>query len=99
MPPASWVTSFIMSNIDEVADITFSQPMSTADEVAQEILNLVANNKRERSMPRISGLLTTIMYLFPWLGRLAKPILNRKGRSVKRKIKAQMRQAEEEQGA
>lgn len=92
-------TGFIMSNIDVVADITFSQPMSTADEVAQEILNLVANNKRERSMPPISGLLTTVMYLFPGLGRLAQPLLNRRGRSVKHKIKAQMRQAEEEQGA
>ncbi len=92
-------TGFIMSNIDVVTDITFSQPMSTADEVAQEILNLVANNKRERSMPPISGLLTTIMYLFPWLGRAVMPLLVRKGRSVKRKLKAQMRQAEEKQGA
>ncbi len=92
-------TGFIMSNIDVVTDITFSQPMSTADEVAQEILNLVANNKRERSMPPISGLLTTIMYLFPWLGRAVMPLLVRKGRSVKRKLKAQMRQTEEEQGA
>ena len=91
-------TGFIMSNIDVVTDITFSQPLSTAEEVAQEILNLAANNKRERSMPPISGLLTTIMYLFPWLGRLAMPLLVLKGRSVKRKLKAQMRQAEEEQG-
>jgi short-subunit dehydrogenase len=92
-------TGFIMSNMDIVADITFSQPMSTADEVAQEILNLVANNKRERAMPPISGLLATITYLFPWLGRLARPFLDRKGRSVKRRIKAEMRQAEEEPGA
>ncbi len=92
-------TGFIMSNIDVVTDITFSQPLSTADEVAQEILNLVANSKRERSMPPISGLLTTVMYLFPWLGRATMPLLIRRGRSVKRKLKAQMRQAEEEQGA
>ena len=92
-------TGFIMSNIDEVSDITFSQPMSTAEEVAEEILNLAANNKRERSMPPISGFLTTIMYLFPWLGRVMMPLLVRKGRNVKRKLKAQMRQAEDEQGA
>ncbi len=91
-------TGFIMSNIDDVTDVTFSQPLSTAEEVAQEILNLVANNKRERSMPPISGLLTTIMYLFPWLGRLVLPLMIRKGRNVKRKLKAQMRQMEEEQG-
>ncbi len=91
-------TGFIMSNIDEVTDVTFSQPMSTADEVAQEILNLTANAKRERSMPPISGLLTTINYLFPWVGRLVLPLMIRKGRNVKRKLKAQMRQMEEEQG-
>lgn len=92
-------TGFIMSNIDEVTDITFSQPMSTADEVAQEILNLVGNNKRERSMPPASGLLTTLSYLFPRLFRLLRPLLNRKGRNVKRKLKAQMRKMEEEQSA
>ena len=91
-------TGFIMSNIDDVTDVTFSQPMSTADEVAQEILNLTANAKRERSMPPISGLLTTINYLFPWVGRLVLPLMIRKGRNVKRKLKAQMRQMEEEQG-
>ena len=91
-------TGFIMSNIDAVTDITFSQPMSTADEVAQEILNLTANKKRERSMPPISGLLTTTMYLFPWLGRLVLPLMIRKGRIVKRKLKARMRQMEEKQG-
>lgn len=91
-------TGFIMSNIDDVTDITFSQPMSTADEVAQEILNLTANKKRERSMPPISGLLTTTMYLFPWLGRLVLPLMIRKGRIVKRKLKARMRQMEEKQG-
>ncbi len=92
-------TGFIMSNIDVVTDITFSQPLSTADEVAQEILNLVANKKRERSMPPVSGLLTTLMYLFPSLGRLTMPLLIRRGRSVKRKLKAQMRQAQEQQDA
>ena len=92
-------TGFIMSNIDVVTDITFSQPLSTADEVAQEILNLVANKKRERSMPPISGLLTTVMYLFPRLGRMTMPLLIRRGRSVKRKLKAQMRQAQDQQDA
>jgi short-subunit dehydrogenase len=92
-------TGFIMSNIDAVADITFSQPMSTAEEVAEEIFKLVANNKREKSMPPISGLLTTMTYLFPWIGRTMMPLLVRKGRSVKRRLKAEMRRAEEEQGA
>ena len=88
-----------MSNIDVVPDVFFSQPLNTADEVAQEILNLVANKKRERSMPPASGLLMTLSYLFPWLWRMLQPLLIWKGRSVKRKLKAQMRQTEEEPGA
>ncbi|MGH7129926.1 MAG: SDR family NAD(P)-dependent oxidoreductase, partial [Planctomycetaceae bacterium] len=48
-------TGFVMSNIDAVADITFSQPLSTADEVATEIMNLAVNDRRERSMPPLSG--------------------------------------------
>lgn len=83
-------TGFIMSNIDIVADITFSQPMSTADDVAHAIMNLCTNTKRERSMPPISGGLTTLSYLFPWLGSKLRPLLDSRGRKVKRRLKAEM---------
>lgn len=83
-------TGFIMSNIDDVADITFSQPMSTSEQVADVIMQLCTNDKRERSMPPISGGLTTLSYLFPWLGRKLQPLLNQRGRKVKRKLKAEM---------
>ncbi|MGH8193951.1 MAG: SDR family NAD(P)-dependent oxidoreductase [Woeseiaceae bacterium] len=81
-------TGFIMSNIDAVADITFSQPLSTADEVATVIMNLAVNDKRERSMPPVSGLLTTLSYLFPRFGQWLRPALLRRGRRVKQRIKA-----------
>ncbi|MEQ8207565.1 MAG: SDR family NAD(P)-dependent oxidoreductase [Woeseia sp.] len=84
-------TGFIMDNIDNVADITFSQPLSTADEVAVEILKLAVNDKRERSMPPASGLLTHVNYLFPGLARLLRPLMERRGRAVKRQLKEQMR--------
>ena len=83
-------TGFIMSNIDNVTDLTFSQPISTADEVAEEIMKLCINNKRERSMPPVSGLLTTLTYLFPGFARALRPAFESKGRRVKRKLKAQM---------
>jgi len=83
-------TGFIMSNIDVVADITFSQPLSTADEVAAVIMDLAINDKREQSMPPSSGLLTTASYLFPALGRALRPALMRKGRKVKERLKAKM---------
>ena len=84
-------TGFIMSNIDNVTDLTFSQPIVTADEVADEIMTLCVNDKRERSMPPISGLLTTVSYLFPGLGNMLRPLLLAKGRRVKRELKAKMR--------
>jgi len=89
-------TGFIMSNIDVVADITFSQPMSSGDEVANEIVKLCVNRRRERSMPPISGLLTTLSYLFPWLGKRLQPLLNAKGRRVKKKLKAKLRAAKKD---
>jgi short-subunit dehydrogenase len=89
-------TGFIMSNIDVVTDLTFSQPLSTADEVADEILRLCWNEKLERSMPPISGLLTMLTYLFPPLGRALRPALAARGRRVKRDLKAKMRAAEKQ---
>ena len=91
-------TGFIMSDIDNVSDITFSQPLSTADEVAQAILDLCGNQQRELSMPRISGFLTTLSYLMPWLGRAIKPALERKGQKVKKELKAQARASAQEAG-
>ncbi len=83
-------TGFIMANIDRVADITFSQPLSTADEVAEVIMQLAVNDKREASMPPVSGLLTTMSYLFPRFGRLLQPALLRRGRKVKQRLKAKL---------
>ncbi len=84
-------TGFIMSDVDQVSDLTFSQPISTADEVAQVVLDLCGNDQRETSMPWFSGLLTTVNYLFPWLGRQMRPALERKGRRVKKELKAKAR--------
>src|SRR5690606_12336965 len=86
-------TGFIMANIDSVADITFSQPLSTADQVAQAVMDLCVNEKREQSMPAASGFLTTLSYLFPALGRWLRPALAAKGRRVKARLKAQMQAA------
>ena len=84
-------TGFIMSDVDEVSDLTFSQPISTAAEVAQTVLDLCGNNQLEQSMPMVSGMLTTMTYLFPSLGRIARPMLERKGQRVKAKLKTEAR--------
>ena len=80
-------TGFIMSNIDAVSDITFSQPISTPNKVAKEILKLCVNKRQEKSIPMISGFLTTITYLFPRFSSFLQPLLEAKGRRVKEKLK------------
>jgi short-subunit dehydrogenase len=89
-------TGFIMANIDEVADINFSQPISTPEEVADEILSLCLSDKREKAMPFVGGILTSLTYLFPGLRKAIQPVLERRGRKVKRELKAKMAAASRE---
>ena len=84
-------TGFIMQHLDEVDDIVFSQPMSTAEEVAQCILDLCGNNVREQDMPVSSGILATAAYLMPWIARFIRPALERKGAKVKARLKAEQK--------
>jgi short-subunit dehydrogenase len=76
-------TSFIMEEIDEVPDIIFSQPVSTADEVAQAILDCAAGTDREIALPAVSGKLATLGYLVPSLQKALRPLLEWRGRKVK----------------
>lgn len=81
-------TGFIMADIDATTDLTFSQPISTAEEVAQAILDICGNNLVEQTMHTSSRVLTTMSYLFPGLRRTLLPLLRRKGARVKAKLKA-----------
>ena len=92
-------TGFIMADINATSDLTFSQPMSTADEVAQTILDLCGNRVVEVSMPWRSGFLTTLNYLFPWLGRQLRPSLQKRGAKVKARLKAERKRRESDSPA
>ena len=87
-------TGFIMENLDEVDDIVFSQPMSSAEEVGQAILDLCGNNIAEQAMPTSSGTLTTLAYLMPSLGKWLKPMLLKKGARVKARLIAERKRRE-----
>ena len=76
-------TGFIMDHIDKVPDYFFSQPISTANQVAQLILECAADGKLERTIPVSTGKLATAGYLFPGLANFLRPILARKGARVK----------------
>ncbi|HNP63321.1 MAG TPA: SDR family NAD(P)-dependent oxidoreductase [Woeseiaceae bacterium] len=86
-------TGFIMADLDATSNLTLSQPISTAEDVAQAILDLCGNRQVELSMPRLSGYLTTLMYLFPGLRPLVVPMLERKGAKVKARLKAEKNRA------
>ena len=85
--PGPVETGFILdeSIIDEVPDLVFSQPMSTADEIADLVLASAADGARERARPAFSAKLATMGYLFPGLRRTLIPLLERKGHAAKKK--------------
>jgi short-subunit dehydrogenase len=80
-------TGFLTNDIDTVPDLVFSQPMSTAEEVAAAILDCAHDGKLERTLPRLSGTLATAGYLFPDLPRYLRPLLDRQGRAAKEKFR------------
>ncbi len=80
-------TGFIMTEIDKVEDIVFSQPMSSAEGVAASILAIARGEQVEITMPASSGKLVTMSYLFPKLRRLLRPSLYAKGRKNKEKYR------------
>mgnify|MGYP000264421919 FL=1 len=80
-------TGFIMDEIDNVEDIVFSQPMSSADEVAEAVLSIAAGDKLEIPMPAASGRMMNLAYLFPWLRRYLRPKLYAKGLKNKDKYR------------
>ena len=91
--PGPVSTGFIMDDMDKVSDITFSQPMTSATDVAQAVLDLCGNTIQDQALPKITGVLTTVIGLMPWLGRALRPSLERKGQRVKKQLKAKSRAA------
>lgn len=87
-------TGFIMDEIDRVTDLTFSQPMSTAEAVAEAVLQVAEGRAVDVKMPRMSGVLATAGYLFPSLKRALRPMLERKGRKAKAYYKARAARGE-----
>jgi len=80
-------TGFIMDSIDEVEDIVYSQPMSTAADVAENIAKLAMGQQVEITMTWFAGKLTTLGYLFPALRRVLRKALYAKGRKNKDKYR------------
>ena len=82
--PGPIQTGFL-SAIEAVPNMVFSQPISTADEVAEAALDALERDRSEVDVPALSGKLATLGYLFPALLRAAGPLLERRGAVNKRK--------------
>jgi hypothetical protein len=81
--PGPISTGFILDEIDEVPDLVFSQPMSSAEEVADLIVACARDGRAERALPVVSGWLANAAYLLPWLRRAIRPAMERRGRRAK----------------
>ena len=88
--PGPVETDFILdeSVIDTVPPLVFSQPMSTADEIAELVLASAADGTRERTKPALSGKIATLSYLVPGVRKLLMPMFERKGTREKKKYLA-----------
>ena len=82
--PGPVATDFIL-NDPAVTDLTFSQPMSTAEDIAEAILACAVDGKAERVCPASSAPLTTLAYLAPSIARTLRPMLKRKGRKARKR--------------
>ncbi|MEJ2603643.1 MAG: SDR family NAD(P)-dependent oxidoreductase [Gammaproteobacteria bacterium] len=84
-------TGFIMNELDEVTDISLSQPMSTPEQVAEAVLRVAAGERLEEKLPRVSGVTADLIYLFPGLRRAIQPLLTRKGKKAREYYKRRAR--------
>lgn len=81
-------TGFIMEDLDHVPDLVFSQPMSTAEQIAKLVIECAVDGRPERMRPTLGGHLATLGYVFPALRRALIPMLERKGRAAKQRFRA-----------
>ncbi|MBN1366014.1 MAG: SDR family NAD(P)-dependent oxidoreductase [Syntrophaceae bacterium] len=88
--PGPVMTGFIMNELDNVADLVFSQPLVKPEVVAEKVVQTAKDSKIERiTGGALSGIMTDIGYLFPGMKRALKPLLIAKGKRVKETLKKQ----------
>lgn len=81
--PGPVETGFILTDLEHVPDLVFSQPMSTAEEIAALVLQAAVDGAREKTPSRSTRYLTTFGYLFPTVRRALTPLLEQRGRAAK----------------
>jgi short-subunit dehydrogenase len=81
-------TGFFGDQLAQVPDLVFSQPMSSAEEVATAVMRALTLHIPEVALPAMSGRLATLGYLFPELARMIRPLLEKRGAKAKARYMA-----------
>jgi hypothetical protein len=81
--PGPVATGFILTDLEHVPDLVFSQPVSTAEEIATLVVEAVRGGALESTPSCGSRYATTLGYLFPAARRALTPLLERRGRAAK----------------
>ena len=84
--PGPISTPFVLDDLGNVPDLVFSQPILTAEQVADAVLACAMDRKRERALARSTLVLARLSATFPWLQELLRPSLEAKGARVKAKL-------------
>ncbi len=71
-------------DVEGVPSLVFSQPMSSADKIAEAILRAIRDGDEEIAVPWFSGKLCTLGYLSSGLLKALRPAMERRGEKNKR---------------
>lgn len=72
-------TGFLGEDLTKVPNLVFSQPMSSAEDVATAALAAIESGRQETDVPALSGKLCTLGYLSPAIFRVLRPTFERVG--------------------
>lgn len=87
------VDTGFLGDLAEVPDIVLSQPMVSADDVADAILRCIDERLEEIALPAKSGRLATMAYLVPSFAKRIRPVLEKRGAKNKEVLLAARRRS------
>jgi short-subunit dehydrogenase len=85
--PGPVETNFIIDEVDEIPDLVFANPMSSADEVAALVLDCAADGTAERTIPVMTGIMARVGNAVPALRRALVPMLEKRGKVEKERFR------------
>lgn len=87
------VDTGFLGDLSEVPDIVLSQPMITAEDVADAVMRCIDERAEEIALPARSGRLATMAYLMPSFAKRIRPVLEKRGARNKEAILAARRRS------